>query len=161
MTMVLFWVSCQEKTPYVLAETVQIEYYDTLRVNDWINIDGIQFEHITNYELLKGDTVEDQSVALLHKLPATIQQIRIPGAEDKLFNKTYNRSDLAYALFLTLAQMGTDNDEPMYQFQGSSLDISRGVITFSRTDKEPIKVSTVDKYGAAVRKVKDEKDEED
>ena len=47
--------SCKERIPYVLAEQVQIQYYDSIQSTDWIEIDGLRFSHVVDYSIIKDD----------------------------------------------------------------------------------------------------------
>ena len=145
--------SCKERVPYVLAELVEIEYYDTIQAEDWINVDGVLFDHVTNYQLIKDDTVNTNVVYEKNLLPTTIEDVTVPGAGEQEFAQVNVKFDLAYALFTNLAQKDKDG-APMYSFEGATLELSMGKMRFRRTDGEKIKVSTSKGYGAAVRKLK-------
>lgn len=145
--------SCKERVPYVLAELVEIEYYDTIRVDDWIKIDEILFDHIEEYQVIKDDSLRTNEVYEKNLLPTTIEGVTVPGAGEKEFAQINVKFDLAYALFTNLAQKDQDG-VPMYSFEGATLELSMGKMKFRRTDGEKIKVSTSKGYGAAVRKLK-------
>lgn len=143
-----------DRYPYVNAKVVEIEYYDTIKVDEWILIDGMKFEHFDDYELSKSDsTTDDSEFMAKNVLPATIQDIEIPGAEEKIFQKVYDRSSIMYELFKRLAMKEDEEGNRLYSFLGNSLDVAQGKIKFKRLDDEKIKVSTSDGYGAAVRKI--------
>lgn len=145
--------SCKERVPYVLAELVEIEYYDTIWVDDWIKIDDVLFDHVTDYQIIKDDTLTANVVYEKNLLPTTLEEITIPGAGEKEFSQINVKFDLAYALFTNLAQKDQDG-APMYSFEGATLELSMGKMRFRRTDGQKIKVSTSKNYGAAVRKLK-------
>lgn len=144
--------SGSEKIKYVLAKSIEIQFYDTLNVDDWISIDGLVFEHLNNYEMLKEDSIPAEDFYKMNVLPTTLQGIVIPGAEGHQFLTSYNSAELAYELFKHLAIQGNKNGQ-IYKFSGNSLDMTRGKLVFSRNDGDKIKVSTSDGYGAAVKKL--------
>lgn len=137
----------------MLAELVEIEYYDTIKVDDWIKVDDVLFDHITGYQKIKDDTLRINEVYEKNLLPTTVEEVTVPGAGEKEFAQINVKFDLAYALFTNLAQKDQDG-APMYSFEGATLELSMGKMRFRRTDGEKIKVSTSKGYGAAVRKLK-------
>lgn len=146
-------VACKERVPYVLAEQVEVEYYDTIQTSDWIEIDGVRFNHVGNYTLIREDSLRAKEVFDKNLLPTTREELTVPGAGEKEFGQINIEYDLVYALFINLAQRDQDG-APEYTFQGSAMDMSLGKMKMRRTDGEKIKVSTSKNYGAAVRKLK-------
>ncbi|WP_286755101.1 hypothetical protein [Roseivirga sp. UBA838] len=142
-----------DKVKYVLAETVEIEYYDTLKKDEWISIDGVTFKHLDTYEALKEDSIPENEFYTVDILPTTLQQIYIPGAESHEFLSTYGDAQVVFELFKHLAVKSDEQGNQIYKFAGHSLDMSRGKMTLMRHDGKKIKVSTSEGYGAAVRKV--------
>lgn len=143
-----------ERNPYVLAEEVEIEYYDTMRIGDWISIDGVKFTHQDNYEILKEDSLNSQLVYEMKVLPTTNQKVIVPGVDNHQFDGVTNRSDIAFALFKALSLSEKNEIGQFYGFKGHTLNLAHGKFIFYRKDGEKIKVMTSDGYGGAVRKLK-------
>ena len=152
---VLFVVGCSSKnngTKYVLAEKIEIEYYDSIRVDDWISIDDRKYSHDSKYESIKQDSSIMDKFYTLNLLPSTMQSVNVLGADSHEFKSAYDASNMAYELFRHLALVSEDSMTQTYKFSGHSLELSLGKLTLMRNDGEKIKVSTSEGYGAAVRK---------
>lgn len=145
--------SCGERRPYVLANTVQIEYRDTVYVDEWIEVDGIRFTHVDNFDQLKDDSVNSNLVYEKNLLPSTIQDVLIPGAGEKQLAGITPTSGVATSLFEALSLSSLNDLGQFYGFKGHILELSSGRFTFFRKDGEKIKVTTSDGYRGIVRKV--------
>lgn len=150
---VLVYSGCGERRPYVLANTVLIEYRDTLRVDDWIMIDGIKFTHVDDYDMLKEDTVNINRVFDDNVLPATNQRVIIDGATSDDLTGNTPTSEVAAALFQALSLSSLNDLGQFYGFSGHILELSAGKFTFYRKDGKKIKVSTSEGYTGIIRKV--------
>ncbi len=138
---------------YVNASVIEVEYYDTIKVNEWILIDGIKFEHKVDYETIKADSTLEGSFYEKNILPATTQDIIIEAGESYEVIEIYDDATMVDELFKRLAMMSDDEGNRKYSFLGNSLTIATGKLRFRRVDGEKIKISTSDAYGAAVRKI--------
>ena len=151
---VILSASCGERRPYVLAEMIEVEFKDTLRVDDWTAVDGVKYTHVDNYEKLVEDTTATQSVYDLKLLPSSVQKVVIPGAGEKEFFGYTPTSGIAFALLQALS-LSEKNDLGMfYGFTGHTLEMSSGKIKIYRNDGEKIKITTSDGYTGTIRKVK-------
>ncbi len=147
------YASC-DRQPYVLAEEVEISYKDTIRVNDWISIDGVKFTHVNNYDQMKEDSLNTSMVYEKNALPTTKQKILVPGGGDHEFGAYSSPSDIAMGLFQALSLSEKNDLGQFYGFRGHILDLSTGKFVFYRKDGEKIKVMTSKGYGGVVRKLK-------
>ncbi|OEK05682.1 hypothetical protein [Roseivirga misakiensis] len=150
----LIAASCGERRPYVLAEMIEVEFKDTLKVDDWISIDGVKYTHVNDYDRIKDDTTAIETVFDLKILPSSVQNIVIPGAGEKELRGYTPTSGVAFALLQALS-LSEKNDLGMfYGFTGHTLEMSSGKLKFYRKDGEKVKVMTSDGYTGIIRKVK-------
>ncbi|MFY0593912.1 hypothetical protein [Roseivirga sp.] len=151
---VLISASCGERRPYVLAETIEVEFKDTLKMEDWISIDGVKYTHVNNYDKLKEDTTATKTVYDLKVLPASVQNVAVPGAGEKEVKGYTPTSGIAFALLQALSLTEKNDLGMFYGFTGHTLEMSSGKIKFYRKDGEKIKVMTSDGYTGIIRKIK-------
>lgn len=144
---------CGERRPYVLSNTIQIEFRDTVRADEWITIDGIKFTHINNYDILREDSVNGNQVFEQNLLPATNQRVENVGSAERELAGITPTSGVASALFEALSLSTLNDLGQFYGFKGHILELSSGRFIFYRKDGEKIKVTTSEGYTGIVRKV--------
>lgn len=149
----LIYSSCGERRPYVLANTVMIEYRDTVYVDEWIEIDGVRFTHVSNFDDLKDDSINSNLIYEQNLLPATNQDVSVDGSGDRKLAGITPTSGVATSLFEALSLSDLNDLGQFYGFKGHILELSSGKFTFYRKDGEKIKVTTSDGYTGIVRKV--------
>ena len=140
----------RSRVPYINASKVEIEYYDSIKINEWIKFDDLVLTHTDSYESIRTDSLNGiETVIERNILPSSIQVAR---TESSTVKNTSIRADYAYALFLHLSNMKLDG-KLVYGFEGNTLNLSSGKLTLYRRDGRNFKVSTSKGYGAAVRKI--------
>ncbi|MGW8123036.1 hypothetical protein ACV07N_10305 [Roseivirga echinicomitans] len=152
---VFFLSSCgNNRLKYILAETVEIQYYDSIAKGEWISFDGQKWEHVTNYAEILEDTSAVNAEKYLFSLPATDQYVKLPGVEDRTFLDNYPPESIANELFLKLGQVKNEDGTPKYKMKGYVMELAIGKFRVSRQDGQEMKVMTSKGYGAQVKEVK-------
>jgi hypothetical protein len=151
----LFMIACDSiREAEFTGKTIEINFNGEFDTNDWIEIDGIRFEHQlldttgvvkATYDPLNGyhDHPIKSNVCII---PPTTVYV---GLIDTWGQFVLNQAQLAY-YFTAVFNRVMNSPAQRYEFLSNELVLFGGKVTFVRTDNSSIHIKTSKNYPALI-----------